>query len=366
MSAIAGEATKPVAAAQGTGAQPDTQPDAAAMQAAVQQVIQLSSGYIISIALNTIVKLGIPDRLAAGAKTAGALASETGMHEDALYRVLRALAGVGLFEEDELRRFSLTASSTLLRTDVPGSMSPMVSWFCDPFHFRAYAELGHCVRTGKPAIDKVFGAPLFEYFPNDPEESAVFNNAMTTFSQAVIPAVLDAYDFSGIEVLVDVAGGHGHVLTSILQKYPDMRGLLLDLDHVVAGAAPLIAQQGVTDRCDTCPVDFFAGVPAGGDAYIMKHIIHDWDDDKALVILRHIRAALDGKANGRLILLEGIVAPANQPDFAKVLDLEMLALPGGRERSEAEFRELLRKGGFELTRIVPTASMVCVIEACPR
>jgi hypothetical protein len=350
------------AAAPGTGAQPD----AAAMQAAAQQVIQLSTGYVISSALNVVVKLGIPDRLAAGAKTAGALAHETGVNEDALYRVLRALAGVGLFEEDELQRFTLTLPSTLLRTDVPGSMAPLASWFCDPFHFKIHTEFMHSVRTGQPAIEKVFGKPIFEYFPDDPEESAVFNDAMTTFSASVIPAVLEAYDFSGIKLLVDVAGGHGHVLTSILQKYPSMRGLLLDLDHVIAGAGPLIAQQGVTDRCETGLVDFFAAVPACGDAYIMKHIIHDWDDAKALVILRHIRAALEGQAGGRLILLEGIVAPANQPDFAKVLDIEMLLMPGGRERTEAEFRELLRKGGFEFTRVVPTASPLCVIEACPR
>jgi hypothetical protein len=336
-----------------------------AIQAAIQQVIQFSSGYIISIALNNVVKLGIPDRLAGGAKTAGALAREVGANEDALYRVLRALASVGLFEEDEMQRFRLTTMSGLLRTDVPGTLAPLVSWFCDPFHFNTYAELRHSLRTGEPAIDKVYGVPLFEYFPRDPELSGVFNQAMTTFSAAVIPAVLDAYDFSGIDVLVDVAGGHGHVLTSILQKYPAMRGLLVDLDHVVAGAAPLIAQQGVTDRCETGAVDFFAKVPAGGDAYIMKHIIHDWNDEKAIVILRNVRAALDGKPDGRLILLEGIVAPANQPDFAKLLDLEMLTLPGGRERTEAEFRALLRQGGFELTRVVPTQSMACVIEGRP-
>lgn len=340
-------------------------PSAEAIQAAVQQVLQFSSGYIISIALNNVVKLGIPDLLAGGAKTAGALAREVQVDEDALYRVLRALSSVGIFEEDEMQRFRLTTVSGLLRTDVEGSMAPLVSWFCDPFHFNTYAELQHSVRTGQPAIEKVYGVPVFEYFPRDPALSNVFNQAMTTFSAAVIPAVLGAYDFSGINVLVDVAGGHGHVLTSILKQYPGMRGLLVDLDHVVAGAAPLIAQQGVTERCDTGVVDFFAKIPAGGDAYIMKHIIHDWNDEKASIILRHVRTALEGQANGRLILLEAIVAPANQPDFAKLLDLEMLALPGGRERTEAEFRVLLRQGGFELTRVVPTASPVSVIEARP-
>jgi len=186
---------------------------------------------------------------------------------------------------------------------------------------------------------------------------------MTNFSASVAPAALAAYDFGGINVLVDVAGGHGMVLGSIVQRYPGMRGILFDIDHVVAGAGPTLDALGVRDRVETKAGDFFTGVPAGGDAYIMKHIIHDWDDERSGAILRHIRAALEGKPNGRLILLESVVKPGNEPDLSKLIDLEMLLLPGGKERTEAEFAALFSANGFELTRVVPTESPLSVIEA---
>jgi hypothetical protein len=184
---------------------------------------------------------------------------------------------------------------------------------------------------------------------------------MTAFSAVVIPAVLETYDFSGIGTLIDIAGGHGLVLTSILQKYPAMRGVLFDLEHVLAGARPRIDSLGLSNRCRTESGDFFKAVPAGGDAYIMKHIIHDWDDERALAILGNIRAAMN--PGGRVILLEAIVLPGNQPDFGKIIDLEMLLMPGGRERTEAEFRDLFARVGFTQVRIIPTQSPLSVIEA---
>ena len=185
-------------------------------------------------------------------------------------------------------------------------------------------------------------------------------------SGLAIRAALDAFDFGDIRVLIDVAGGHGRVLTSILQRYPAMRGVLFDLDHVIAGAGPLIAESGVGDRCTTVSGDFFASVPAGGDAYIMKHIIHDWDDDRSLTILRNIHNRLSGVTNGRVILLESVVQPGNVADFGKLIDMEMLLIPGGRERTADEFAALFARAGFELTRIVPTASALSVIEAVAR
>jgi O-methyltransferase domain/Dimerisation domain len=334
--------------------------------AAAQQVFQFATGYIISSALNTIVKLGVPDRLAAGPQTAAALAGEVGANEDALYRILRVLSMVGLFSEDAQRRFSLTPASELLRSDVPGSMKAMVSWIASPFHYRVHADMIHSARTGETAIEHTYGKPAFEYLAGNPELSELFNNAMTGFSVAAVRAVLEAYDFSGIEVLVDVAGGHGAVLTTILQRYPSMRGILFDLDHVIAGARPRIAALGLAGRCEAIEGDFFVQVPSGGDAYVMQHIIHDWDDDRALMILRQIRTALAGKPRGRLLLLEGILAPANQPDPTKLIDIEMLMMTGGRERTEAEFRALLQEAGFELTRVVHTRGPICVIEAEPR
>jgi hypothetical protein len=203
-------------------------------------------------------------------------------------------------------------------------------------------------------------------FATDAAFGTVFNDAMTSMSALAIPAALEAFDFGDIRVLVDIAGGHGRVLTSILQRYPAMRGVLFDMEHVIAGAGPLIGAAGVADRCTTVSGNFFTAVPAGGDAYIMKHIIHDWDDDRSLTILRNIHRVLEGVPNGRVILLESVIQPGNVPDFGKLIDMEMLLIPGGRERTADEFGALFARAGFDVTRIVPTASPLSVIEAVAR
>jgi hypothetical protein len=328
---------------------------------AAQLIFQLGTGYIASSALHVATKLTIADRLAQGPRTSAALAADSGVQEDALYRVLRVLASVGVFQETEPRTFALTPAAELLRTGQPASLHPMILWMTDPFHFRAYAETMHSVKTGQPAAEKVAGMPVFEYLASQPELSAVFNDAMTAFSSSVAPAALKVYDFSGIDVLVDVAGGHGEILMSVLREYPGMRGILLDVDHVIAGAKPRIAAAGLNGRCETATGDFFKAVPAG-DAYIMKHIIHDWDDDRALAILKNIRSAMTSP-EGRLILLEAVIQPGNQPDLAKFIDLEMLLMPGGRERTAEEFGALFARAGFALSRVVPTESPLCVVEA---
>ena len=240
-------------------------------------------------------------------------------------------------------------------------MRDMGLFITSPTHFRIYAELMHSVTTGQPAVEKVTGMPVFEYLAGNPEYSELFNNAMTAFSAAVIPAVLAAYDFTGIETLVDVAGGHGQVLTSILRKYPAMRGVLFDLEHVVAGAAPLLQASGVGDRVRIESGDFFKAVPAG-DAYIMKHIIHDWSDPEALTILRNIRTRLDASPKGRVILVESVIPPDNSPNFGKLVDIEMMLMPGGRERTAAEFRSLFERAGFSQMRVVPTEAPLWVVE----
>ena len=188
---------------------------------------------------------------------------------------------------DEARTFALNPPAAMLRKG-PASLHDLGLWMTDPFHFRVYAETLHSVTTGQPAVEKVTGMPVFEYFAREPKLSAVFNNAMTSWSVPTVAAALKAYDFSGIQMLVDVAGGHGHVLTAVLRQYPAMRGVLFDLEHVIAGAAPLIDASGVRDRVETVSGDFFKAVPPGGDAYIMKNIIHDWDDDRAIAILKNI------------------------------------------------------------------------------
>jgi hypothetical protein len=343
-----------------------TRPSPPPEAAAVQLLYQLATGYMISSSLQVVLQLGIADKLASGPRTAAELAQAAGANEDALFRVLRALASVGVFEEQAPRQFALTLPGQFLRADHPATVRPMGLWISSPFHFRVYSNMMHAVRTGKPAVKETVGAPVFEYFTRDHELSEIFNDAMTNFSVSIAPAVLKSYDFAGVNVLVDIAGGHGETLMSILRQYPAMRGILFDLEHVVAGASKRIEALGLKDRCQTASGDFFKAVPGGGDMYILQHIIHDWDDDEAAAILKSIHTALEGKRNGRVLLIETVLQPGNEPDMGKLIDLEMLVLPGGRERTADEFGRLFARAGFELTRIVPTPSMACLIEASPR
>jgi hypothetical protein len=341
-----------------------SQPEAEKQPNPTELVFQLATGYIASITLNVVIELKIADLLDAGPRPVSELARDSAANEDALYRSLRLLASLGIFHEGPGRTFANTPASETLRARGHDSVHDVVRWICDPLHYRAYAELEHSVRTGKPCFDRVFGKPVFEFLPTDPREFEVFNSAMTNFSAGVVPAVLEAYDFGGIETLVDVAGGHGEVLCSILEKYPNMRGVLSDLEHVLDGAAEVIGSHGVGDRVRREPVDFFKSVPAGGDAYIMKHIIHDWDDNRARTILKNVRDAM-GHHRGKLILIETVLSPGNEPHLGKFIDIEMLALPGGRERTADEFRALFESAGFQMTRVVETGTALDVVEAIP-
>jgi hypothetical protein len=232
----------------------------------------------------------------------------------------------------------------------------------DPFHFHAYSALHATLKDGKPGVDHAFGKPLFDYLTANPDYSAIFNDAMTTLSVPAIAAALEAYDFSRYGTIVDVAGGHGEVLLSILKANPKAKGILAEVDHVVQGALPRIEAAGLKQRCDAVVCDFFKAAPAGGDAYVMKHIIHDWDDARALLILKNI-ATVMGDKKGHVVLLESVIPEGPTPDFGKFLDIEMLALPGGKERTQKEFAELFAAAGFRLTRVVPTASPLSVVEA---
>jgi hypothetical protein len=333
-------------------------PDAAA----ARHLFQAAAGYMLSAALHAAARFDIAERLLGGPRHVADLAAEAGVREDSLYRVLRALSSAGIFTEASPRTFALTPAAALLRKGAHG-LGDGIEFITDTPHFRVYGELAHTLLTGTPAGEKVFGMPLFEYLPRDPAWARSFNDAMTAFSASVMPAVLQAYSFDGIDVLVDVAGGHGYVLTSVLREYPSMRGILFDADHVVAGAGPLIARAGVEGRCRTEAGDFFAGVPQGGDAYIMKNIVHDWDDDRAVVILGHIRQALAGRRGGRVILLEAVIPPGDEPHLSKLIDLEMMLMPGGRERTADEFAALFARAGLALARVVPTESLLSVVEA---
>jgi hypothetical protein len=328
---------------------------------AAEHIMQLATGYMASISIHIVARLGIADLLKDGPKDISALAAATSANEDRLYRVLRALASVGVFTEIGARRFALTPAAETLR----GSIRPMAIWIGDPLHFRVYREMMHTVKTGTPTFDHVMGKPVFEYFPTDPAESEIFNSAMTCFSEMVTPAVLEAYDFSGIGTLMDVAGGHGALMRTILAKYPSMRGIVIDLEHVVEGAKQMPENHAMANRCEFLCADFFAAVPANADAIIMKHIIHDWDDAEAVTILRNCRKALAGKLGAKVLLVESVITPDNAPQLGKFIDLEMMAFPGGRERTEDEFRRLFAAAGLKLARIVPTNAPLWVVEGVP-
>ena len=328
----------------------------------VEVLFQMALGFMSTAALGCVAELEIADKLKNGPKSVALLAAESGVKEEPLYRVLRALATAGVFEEQAPKTFALTPAADLLRRDAKGSMRNMMLFLATRIHFELSPEMMHSLKTGETVVEKVHNVSVFEYFEKDKITGEIFNDAMTDFSAVVIPAALEAYDFSYLngKTLIDIAGGHGKVLTEILVKHPEIRGRLFDLEHVVNGAKPRIESLGLTGRCSVCSGDFFKEVPQA-DAYIMKHIIHDWDDAKATTILKNIHKA--SPADARVILLEGVIAPGNAPSVGKWLDLEMLLMPGGKERTEEEYRALFAGAGFHVTKFVPTKSPMSVIEA---
>jgi hypothetical protein len=323
-------------------------------------VMQMAFAPMISQALRVAAKLTVADLLSDGPLPVSELAERAGAHERNLYRLLRSLASVGVFSEGPERAFSNTPLSEVLRSDIPGSMRSPVIFAAEPWHFAAWSDMLHSVQTGKTAWNKTFGTDIFSWFAEHPDAQEIFNGAMTSFSATAAPAVVDAYDFSGINVLADIAGGHGLLLSQILKANPSVKGILFDLDHVLAGADPMLESQGVADRVEKVSGDFFKEVPAA-DAYIMKHIIHDWDDERSIAIMKNIHRTMTGE--GRLLILEMVVPEGNDPHPGKILDLEMMTLPGGAERTEDEYRDLLSKAGFRLERVIPTKSAFSVIEA---
>ena len=340
-----------------------TEPFAHSTTAHKQLLMQIASGYELSACLYVAAKLNIADHLAGGPRQVEMLAEETGSKADSLYRVLRALVSIGVFSEPQPRTISLSPAAELLRSDVPGSVHHMVLWNAHPFLIHITSDLLHSVQTGKPAIEHLYGKPCFECLTDMPEVNFAFNEGMTAISADLAPAVLDAYDFSGVGTLMDVAGGHGYFLCQALKRHSHMKGILLDQPSVVEGAKCVLCEMRVEDRCQPVAGNFFEHIPAGADAYFMQHIIHDWDDEPALKILANVRQALAGRPGGRLVLVDMVLPDDSRPHPGKLLDLLMLMLPGGRERTEKEWRILLAKAGFTLIRVVPTKAAESVIEA---
>lgn len=323
---------------------------------------RMITGYWTTQSIYVAAKLGLADLLQGGPRTADELAASTHVNGPALYRLLRALASLGIFAEDVTGRFVLTPLADCLRSDQPGSQWALAVMSGEE-HYQAWGELLYSVQTGKVAFDKLYGMPVFDFLSQNLEQAKVFDAAMVGVHGRESAAMTDAYDFSEIRVLADVGGGNGSLLTAVLQQNPHLRGMLYDLPGVTERAKANLHAAGVADRCETIGGSFFESVPAGADAYLMRHIIHDWDDEKATTILRNIQRVIGPE--GRLLVVEGVISPGNEPGFGKLLDLTMLTIPGGKERTEAEYRTLFQAGGFELTRIVPTSAGVSVIEGKP-
>jgi len=329
------------------------------------EVMDLVLAKIKSHAVGVFAELRIADLLAGGPRTAEELASAVGAHAPSLTRLLRVLASLGLLAETGPGIYGLTATGSLLRSDVPTSLRGIAAMFGGELHTRAWSRLNHSVLTGEPAFDAVFGAPIFVYLAANPEAASMFDAAMTSISGRQAAAVVEAYDFSGLSTLVDVGGGHGALLAAILRRNPSLRGVLFDLPHVVAAAGPIFEEAGVRDRVELVSGDFLKGVPVGADAYIMKLIVHDWDDERAGTILGHCRRAL--APGGRVLVVDAVVDETPGSLYANLLDIEMLVLtPHGKERTEPELRRLFAAAGLRLNRIMSTASPLKIVEGGPR
>ncbi|MEJ7616707.1 MAG: methyltransferase [Pyrinomonadaceae bacterium] len=324
-------------------------------------ITQLAFGALMTQALYVAAKLGLADLLADKPRSTKELAAATNTDDRALYRVLRSLAGVGIFRETEPKVFALTPYAEPLRSAAPNSMRNGVIFMGEEWHWRVWGDMLHSVQTGQPAWGHTHGAEVFDYFTAHPAHGEIFNRAMTDMSMGTSPAIVEAYDFSDTKTLCDVAGGHGYLLAQVLKTHPHMKGMLFDMPPVIAGADALLERETIADRVEKIAGNFFESIPAGADAYMMKHIIHDWDDERAKLILQNIHAALP--VAGKVLIAEVVVPEGNEPHYGKLLDLEMLVSPGGVERTAKEYRELLAAAGFRLTRIIPTASPYSIVEA---
>jgi hypothetical protein len=332
-------------------------------QYAAADLRRMIVGYRLSQALHVAAKLGIADLLAEGPRRAEDLAGVTGSHPSSLYRVLRLLASEGVFEELEEGQFTLTPLAEPLRSDAPNSLRARAIFDGEEWNWHPWGNLLHSTKTGGSAFDHTYGMAVFDYLKETPEAATSFDSLMAAQTRPWALSVADAYDFADIGTLVDVGGGYGALLAAILTAHPHLKGVLVELPHVVAGARPKLEEAGLAGRCQTVAGDFFQSVPDGGDAYILKHVLHDWDDDRCVSILGNCRRAISNE--DRLLVIEILIAPGNEPGYGKYLDLNMLVLTKGRERTEEQYRTLFEAAGFTLSRVVATRSELSIIEGRP-
>ena len=322
-------------------------------------ILQILNGAHVAGAVSCLAQLGVPDLVENGPKSAEELARQIGAQPDALYRLMRATACVGVLAEGSDGKFSQTPMSAALCSNALRGLAIMGG---REWHGRGWSQLEYCVRTGKQALDKIYGMPIFEFFSKNAEEATIFDAAMTSLSAIDGPAVANAYNFDGIHSVVDVAGGRGLLLATLLQRNPQLKGTLYEMPHVLEGAKSG-ALKPFMDRCKLASGDMFTSVPAGADAYVMKHIIHDWPDDACIKILQACRHGVN--PGGKLLVVDCVIQPGNAFSPGKFLDLQMLIFPSGRERTEAQFRDLLATAGWKLSRIIPTAALDSIVEGVP-
>ncbi len=318
--------------------------------------------YDLTQMIYVVVKLGVPDLLADGPRPADEIASSVGVHVRSLYRLLRALASLDLFVEDSSGRFSLTPLSELLRSGIPGSLRPFALAYGEPWWWSAWGSLLYSVQTGRTAFEHVQGRSLFEFLAHDAEAAQIFNANMTAMTSEESQAVVTAYDFSRMRLLVDVGGGQGALAAAVLQNNPEARAIIFDLPSVVEQARKRLVLSGMVERYEVVGGNFFEQVPAGGDVYTLKDILHDWDDPQAVNILQACHAAMGRSA--RLLVIERIIRPGKDGVAGKLTDISMLVFTGGKERTEGEYRALLDSAGFLVKGIVSTGG-TDIIEAVP-
>ena len=311
--------------------------------------------------LYVAAKLGIADLLADGPRSADDLAKTVGAHPRCLYRLLRALTHVGVFAEDDAKWFRLTPMAELLRSDAPGSLRPFALSYGEHWWWKPWGRLLESVQTGATAFDAEMGQGLFEYLARHPDAAATFNANMTSMTERDIPELVASYDFAGDGVLVDVGGGHGALVSAILQSGKRRKTVLFDRATVIEGARAQLEAAGVAQRCTFVAGSFFESIPEGGDTYALKDIIHNWDDEHASEILRTCRRAMS--ADARLLLIERMLPPGGEAAIGKIVDVTMMVLTGGMERTEAEYRALLEGCGFNLRQVTFTHSAASVLEA---
>ena len=325
------------------------------------QMMQIISGFWTSCSVYAAAKLNLGALLSEGPMTAEQIAKATGTHAPSMFRVMRALSSVGVFRQNEDGAFAGNALSDTLRSGVPGSMRAMaIAQLGD--HYRAWGNLMFSLKTGGIAFDETEGMDIWKYYNTHPAEGVNFMEAMSGLTQAVAANVGAAYDFKGLGTIVDVGGGNGALLTSILRSAPDAKGIVFDEEYVVEETRKQLEQAGLADRCSVAGGSFFETVPAGADAYLLKMVLHDWDDEKTLKILGNVSKAM--KPGSRVLVLEPVIKPGNDPHPGKWMDMNMLVMTGGKERSEAEWAGLFAKVGLKLNRVVATPSpMISVVEA---